>query len=149
MANTLRETDTNRSVKTMNTIADEMSSVADSFREYWEESAISEHEGNELAEAYNSCQFFSKLVSLRTSLNGLEKASAFYHLDKNMGASLTNVEGAQIELHTSLEDAITADGTRDPKGTLLNLNGAYETFTASIALAISTWRDRPDSAPCS
>ncbi|KAF3208582.1 hypothetical protein TWF679_007645 [Orbilia oligospora] len=142
----------------MNTGADEVSLYADEFEKYRAEleSPLSEHESTEIAKAYKSfcekqCKYFGKLVSLRTILKGLEKAPYFHEFENNIDACLANVDGAQIQLYVSMEEAISADKLKvqESKAILLNLNSAHDTFALSIMRAVSAWRDRPEPAPCS
>ncbi|KAK6500740.1 hypothetical protein TWF506_003504 [Arthrobotrys conoides] len=140
-------------VNMMNSVAEEVSIYAEEFEKYWRESPISEHAGREIAKVFKTfcdkqCQYFGRLVALRSKLEGLEKAPFFHELEKNMDSCLANVEGAQAELYVSIEDAVSADKTRDSKAILLNVNNAYDIFTVSILEVVSAWKERPESPPC-
>ncbi|KAK6504846.1 hypothetical protein TWF481_006782 [Arthrobotrys musiformis] len=140
-------------VDVMNKIGGEISIYADAFRDFWEESPISEEEGQELAKKFRAlcekqCQFFGKLVTLRAGLKDFENLPKFFQLRKNMEASLGKAEGAQTELYVSIEEAITANKTGTHTSILLNLSEGYDKFGDSIAPATSAWADRPDPTVC-
>ncbi|KAK6360349.1 hypothetical protein TWF730_006494 [Orbilia blumenaviensis] len=138
----------------MNDMAESVSGYADGFREFSEATNITEIQGEKLSKAYklfceSQCGYFTELVSLRSDLQGFEKVTEFFQLERNMEASLSNVNGAQVELYVSIEDVIKANKQESHTGSLLNLNNGEETFTEAINPAITAWRNRYEPATCS